>query len=246
MSNTEAVNPLVLMTPPEPMTIPLGLTSNTFPLELMIPLIAEGFAEMTRFNIAEFIPGWLKFTELPEPTEKLFQLMIVRSERLFTFKLFPLTWMLAVPATTLAPFGIPSLLTTPRPSCAAIKGAKSVCWQTSKTQLNNATFRNRKEWGFIGSAKKSKVCEVGRISRKRGDLQFVMLSCRYYGAIRSTALHYIYPSSYCRLAKCEFFLIGGLFKRWSFWLVKPMEFVRKRADSRQCAVHQSRWPLRGQ
>jgi hypothetical protein len=76
MPSVEATNEPVLMTPDLVMAIPFGFTSITVPGALIVPAMEDGVELVTRFNVADAAPGWLKLTVPPVPTENVFQLMM--------------------------------------------------------------------------------------------------------------------------------------------------------------------------
>ncbi len=77
--SVEATKPPPTLTEPDGvMAIPLGLTTNTWPLAFRSPAMTEGLPPSTRFKIAALAPGCWMVTVLDPPIEKSFQLTMAR------------------------------------------------------------------------------------------------------------------------------------------------------------------------
>ena len=84
---------------------PFGLLRKIWPLAVRRPKISDGLLPRTRFSaIAEEL-GWLKFTQAPEPIEKLCQLRIAELEPCVICMFDPDVEMFAEPAVTVPPVG---------------------------------------------------------------------------------------------------------------------------------------------
>jgi hypothetical protein len=88
-----------------PNKTPLGLDKNTWPLALMRPKIWLAWVSSTRLRVTALAEGWTKLTWAWAPTLKLFQFSTARLLDWLMLRLLPLWPMLAVPATTLPPWG---------------------------------------------------------------------------------------------------------------------------------------------
>src|SRR5438874_1664061 len=90
---------------PRAKSTPFGLLRKIWPFAVSRPKISDGLLPRTRFSaIAEEL-GWLKFTQAPEPIEKLCQLRIAEFELCVICRFDPELEMLAEPAVTVAPVG---------------------------------------------------------------------------------------------------------------------------------------------
>ncbi|SAL07453.1 hypothetical protein AWB78_08586 [Caballeronia calidae] len=94
ISNVEATSPATFTCASLPNKMPFGLISQTLPLLLREPKILDGSVPVTRLNTCELALCCSKFTLLPAPIEKLFQLIAVFGA-LVTVMCEPFTWMLA-------------------------------------------------------------------------------------------------------------------------------------------------------
>src|SRR5262249_54000377 len=103
----EARNPAVLITEFRPNRMPSRLTTNTWPLEVMLPRISEGPSPpVTRLSTTAELLGSMNLTLPPAPTLKVFQLTIAKFEVwLTTTEAVPCPVMVAEPPTTVPPCG---------------------------------------------------------------------------------------------------------------------------------------------
>src|SRR5258708_30152936 len=82
-----------------------GLVRKAWPLAVRRPKISDGLFPRTRLSaIAEEL-GWAKFTQAPEPIEKVAHCRIAFCEYCSICSLFPLAELAALPAVTLPPGG---------------------------------------------------------------------------------------------------------------------------------------------
>ena len=73
-----AMKPAVLICAPLVKVIPSWFSRITWPLALICPAIWDGFGPTTRFSATAAAFGCWKFTDCPEPTSKLCQLIAAR------------------------------------------------------------------------------------------------------------------------------------------------------------------------
>src|SRR5260221_13069298 len=84
---------------------PFGLERKTWPLAVRRPKISDGLFPRTRLSaIAEEL-GWAKFTQAPQPIEKVSHCRIAFWEYWSIGSLLPLAGIAPLPAVTLPPVG---------------------------------------------------------------------------------------------------------------------------------------------
>src|SRR4051812_18132735 len=105
MSDVVASNPPTLIWAPLPNSMPLGLSSQTWPLARMAPLMVEMLGPVTRLRVSDEDPGWLNWTAAPAPTEKSCQLMMALLVAWLMMVVAPAVETCAWPAITDAPTG---------------------------------------------------------------------------------------------------------------------------------------------
>ena len=126
-----------------PKITPLGLSKNTCPLALTLPMIWVASPAATRFKMVELALGWSNRTVAAEPTSKLSQLMTAAELLCLTVRLAPAAEMVAVPAATCPPVG----------KVFALGGAAITHWgspkdmATAKQDLVIAGSSSGSNWG---------------------------------------------------------------------------------------------------
>ena len=107
---------------------PAGLTSTIWPFAVILPAICEGSAPVTRFSVIALGDGCWNWTCCLLPTSKLLQLTAARCD-VWSICVSVEVWpIVAVPATTLPPWG-----------CALIAGcAAARCAAATKTVLHSS------------------------------------------------------------------------------------------------------------
>ncbi|CAN1571982.1 hypothetical protein MCEMAEM4_03329 [Burkholderiaceae bacterium] len=79
MFKVDATNPPTFTEAPDPNKMPLGLTKNTWPLDVSRPRTADGSVPVTRFKTTELLLGWMNCTDSPTLMPKLCQLIAARA-----------------------------------------------------------------------------------------------------------------------------------------------------------------------
>ena len=100
-----ATRPPTFTCEPAPNSTPLGFKINTWPLALMLPMMALVSAPVTRLSVMELALGWLKRTDSLLPTENLAQSMAALLLVWLMVVALPAWLMVALPAVTWPPVG---------------------------------------------------------------------------------------------------------------------------------------------
>ena len=95
-----ARNPPAFTRPVEPMTVPLGLRSQTWPFALIVPSIWNGADPLLRLSVIDWLSGWTKFKVSPACKRMRDQSSTARRVVCVTVPLFPLLANVALPRAT--------------------------------------------------------------------------------------------------------------------------------------------------
>ena len=95
-----ARKPPAFTRPVEPMTVPLGLRSQTWPFALIVPSIWNGADPLLRLSVIDWLSGWTKFKVSPACKRMRDQSSTARRVVCVTVPLFPLLANVALPRAT--------------------------------------------------------------------------------------------------------------------------------------------------
>src|ERR1017187_7820014 len=102
-----AIRPLTSICEPGPKNTPFGLIRITLPLAVRVPSICDGSGSLMRFRVTDDEEGWLNFVVSVGAMLKERQSITARCVDWSTLRVFPLVAMVADPAATVPPAGLP-------------------------------------------------------------------------------------------------------------------------------------------
>ena len=95
-----ARKPAAFTRPVAPMTVPLGLRSQTWPFALIVPSIWNAAEPLLRLSVIDWLSGWTKFNVSPACKRMRDQSSTARRVVWVTVPLFPLLAYVALPFAT--------------------------------------------------------------------------------------------------------------------------------------------------